>query len=289
MRGLDHGLVALSDQRIHFVRAPGRGREPLPLLLTHGWPGSFCEYLAVLDLLSDPAASGDDEADSFTVIAPSLPGFAFSSPPPTEGLNAGAIAELWHRLMTDVLGYSHYVAHGSDLGVGVTARLARAHPEAVLGIHLATPGLPAPPRPWSSAEERHFADIETWAGEEGGYAHMHATKPSTLTAALHDSPVGLAAWIGEKISAWSSTTSNGASRFAQRASARHPHALLGNRHDRLVAAALLDLPSRPRQRTAARRPVAGTNCDEHLRRRTRPISKAATRARRALLHDPVMG
>lgn len=211
--GLDHGLVALGDQQVHFVRVPGRGGDPLPLLLTHGWPGSFCEYLAVLDLLSDPAASGGDEADSFTVIAPSLPRFAFSSPPPTEGLSAGVIAEPWHRLVTELLGHSRYVAHGSDLGAGVTARLARAHPEAVLGIHLATPGLPAPSRPWSSAEERHFAEVEAWAAEEGGYAHMHATKPSTLMAALHDSPAGLAAWIGEKTSAWSSTTSSGASTF----------------------------------------------------------------------------
>jgi pimeloyl-ACP methyl ester carboxylesterase len=213
LRGLDHGLVALGDQRIHFVRVPGLGGDPLPLLLTHGWPGSFCEYLEVLDLLSNPAASGGDPADSFTVIAPSLPGFAFSSPPPAEGLSAGAIAELWHRLMTEVLGHSRYVAHGSDLGAGVTARLARAHPEATLGVHLATPGLPAPPRPWSSAEEGHFAEAEAWAAEEGGYAHMHATKPSTIAAALHDSPIGLAAWIGEKISAWSSMKSDGAPTF----------------------------------------------------------------------------
>jgi pimeloyl-ACP methyl ester carboxylesterase len=210
--GLDHFVADFDAQRIHFVRVPGRGEDPLPLLLTHGWPGSFCEYLGVIDLLSDPAASGGDAADSFTVIAPSLPGFAFSSPP-RAGLSAGDIAELWNRLMTEGLGYSGYVAHGSDLGAGVTARLARAHPEAVLGIHLATPGFPAPPRPWSSAEERHFAEVEAWAAEEGGYAHMHATKPSTLAAALDDSPVGLAAWIGEKVTAWSSTTRDGASTF----------------------------------------------------------------------------
>jgi len=213
LRALDHARVDLDGQLIHFVCVRGRGGDPLPQLLTHGWPGSFCEYLAVFDLLSDPAASGGDAADSFTVIAPSLPGFGFSAPPPSEGLSAGAIAELWNRLMTEVLGYSRYVAHGSDLGAGVTARVARAHPEAVAGIHLATPGLPPPPRPWSDAEEGHFAEVEAWAAEEGGYAHVHATKPSTLAAALADSPAGLAAWIGEKVSAWSSTTSDGQPAF----------------------------------------------------------------------------
>ena len=209
---LDHGLVELDGQRIHFVRAAGRGENPLPLLLTHGWPGSFCEYLAVLDLLTDPGAFGGDAADSFTVIAPSLPGFGFSSPPPG-GLSAGAVAELWNRLMTEALGHQRYAAHGSDLGAGVTARLARAHPEAVIAIHLATPGLPAPPRPWSDAEARHFAEVEAWTAEEGGYAHMQATKPATLAAALTDSPVGLAAWIGEKVSAWSAMASDGQPAF----------------------------------------------------------------------------
>jgi pimeloyl-ACP methyl ester carboxylesterase len=212
---LDHSLVELGGQRIHFVSAPGRGDHSLPLLLTHGWPGSVCEYLAVLDLLSDPVASGGDAADSFTVVAPSLPGFAFSSPPPPEGLSASAIAELWNRLMTEVLGHHRYAAHGSDLGAGVTARLARAHPESVIGIHLATPGLPAPPRPWSAEEERHFAEVDAWVAEEGAYAHMQATKPATLSAALEDSPVGFAAWIGEKVSAWSSMTSEGEPAFGR--------------------------------------------------------------------------
>ncbi|MGA3360404.1 MAG: epoxide hydrolase [Solirubrobacteraceae bacterium] len=192
LRGLDHARVDIDGQLIHFVCVRGRGEDPLPLLLTHGWPGSFCEYLAVFERLGDPAAFGGDAADSFTVIAPSLPGFGFSAPPPSEGLSAGAIAELWNRLMTEVLGHSRYVGHGSDLGASVTARVARAHPEARAGIHLATPGLPPPPRPWSGAEERHFAEIETWAAGEGGYAHVQATKPSTLAAALADSPAGLA-------------------------------------------------------------------------------------------------
>jgi pimeloyl-ACP methyl ester carboxylesterase len=210
---LTHLRANMDGQLVHLVHAPGRGPDPLPLLLTHGWPGSFCEYLDLLPLLTDPEAHGGDSADAFTVVAPSLPGFGFSGPALPGGLTADAVAALWHRLMADGLGYPRYAAHGSDLGAGVTARLARAHPEAVVGIHLATPGLAAPPSPWTSAEETHFAEVEAWTAEQGGYAHQQATKPSTLGAALHDSPAGLAAWIGEKIVAWSSITGDGRPAF----------------------------------------------------------------------------
>jgi pimeloyl-ACP methyl ester carboxylesterase len=212
---LTHLRATIGGQVIHLVHQPGRGPAPLPLLLTHGWPGSFCEYLDLLPLLTDPGAHGGDPADAFTVVVPSLPGFGFSGPPPASGLTADAVAGLWHRLMTEALGYPRYTAHGSDLGAGVTARLARAHPDAVAAIHLATPGLAAPPKPWSPAEEAHFAEVEAWTGEEGGYAHLHSTKPATLGAALYDSPAGLAAWIGEKVTAWSSTTADGQPAFPQ--------------------------------------------------------------------------
>lgn len=210
---LSHQQATVDGQAVHLVHAQGRGRDPLPLLLTHGWPGSFCEYLELLPLLTDPQAHGGDPADAFTVVIPSLPGFGFSAAPPPGGLTADAVAELWHLLMTKGLGYPRYAAHGSDLGAGVTARLARAHPEGVVGIHLATPGLPAPPQPWTPAEKAHFAEVDAWTAEEGGYAHQQSTKPSTLGAALHDSPAGLAAWIGEKIVAWSSTTGEGRPAF----------------------------------------------------------------------------
>src|SRR5258707_5990876 len=117
--------------------------------------------------------------------------------------------------MTEALGYPRYAAHGSDLGAGVTARLARAHPDAVVGIHRAPRGRPAPPLPWTPAEQAYVAEAEAWTAEEGGYAHEQATKPATLGAALHDSPVGLAAWIGEKVVAWSSTTGHGQPAFGR--------------------------------------------------------------------------
>jgi pimeloyl-ACP methyl ester carboxylesterase len=212
---LAHWRAVVDGQVIHLVHEPGRGPAPLPLLLTHGWPGSFCEYLDIMPLLTDPGAHGGDPGDAFTVVAPSLPGFGFSGPVPAGGLTADAVAGLWHRLMGEGLGYRRYVAHGSDLGTGVTARLARAHRGAVAGIHLATPGLAPPPKPWSPAEQAYFAEVDAWTGEEGGYAHVHSTKPATLGAALHDSPAGLAAWIGEKITAWSSTSADGQPAFSR--------------------------------------------------------------------------
>lgn len=213
--GLTHREATVHGQLIHLVHMPGQGLDPLPLLLTHGWPGSFCEFLDLIPLLADPAAHGGDPADAFSVVVPSLPGFGFSAAPPPDGLTAEAVAGLWHRLMTEGLGYPRFAAHGSDLGAGVTAWLARDFPAAVAGIHLATPGLAAPPRPWSPAEERFVAEVAAWTAEEGGYAHEQATKPATLGAALHDSPAGLAAWIGEKVTAWSPVTGEGQPAFGR--------------------------------------------------------------------------
>jgi pimeloyl-ACP methyl ester carboxylesterase len=212
---LTHLAVDVDGQLVHVVTAPGNGPDPLPLVLTHGWPGSFFEYLDLLPLLTDPAAHGGDAADSFTVVIPSLPGFGFSAPPPAGGLVARQVAGLWHQVMTEALGHRRYVAHGSDLGAGVAAWLGRTQPEAVLGLHLATPGLAPPPKPWTAAETAHFAEADGWSAEEGGYAHQQATKPATLGAALGDSPAGLAAWIGEKVVAWSSVNEDGRPAFSR--------------------------------------------------------------------------
>lgn len=212
---LTHLRVDVDGHMVHVVHALGHGPDAMPLVLTHGWPGSFCEYLDLIPLLTDPQAHGADPEDAFTVVVPSLPGFGFSASPPPGGLTAKQVAGLWHRLMADGLGYPRYVAHGSDLGAGVTAWLARAQPGAVAGIHLATPGLAAPPEPWTQAEAEHLAEVKSWSAGEGGYAHEQATKPATLGAALQDSPVGLAAWIGEKVVAWSSTDRRGEPAFGR--------------------------------------------------------------------------
>jgi pimeloyl-ACP methyl ester carboxylesterase len=210
---LAHLRVEVNGVAVHVVHAPGSNAGSVPLLLTHGWPSSFLEYWKLLPLLTDPPPNGGEAANAFSVVAPSLPGFGFSGPPPAGGLTHEQVAELWYRIMTEALGYRRFLAHGSDLGAGVTARLARAHPEAVAAIHLATPGLAAPPQPWSDALSEHFREVEEWSAEEGGYAHMHATKPATIGAALDDSPVALAAWIGEKLTRWSSTAADGRPAF----------------------------------------------------------------------------
>ena len=211
--GLRQLQAEIDGQTLHLVIADGQGPSPLPLLLTHGWPGSFLEYLKALPLLADPAAHGADPADAFTVIVPSLPGYGFSGPPPPAGLTGRQVAALWHALMASGLGYQSYVAHGSDLGAGVTAWLARDHAEAVRAIHVATPGLAPAPAPRTHPEATYAAAVETWTAEEGGYAHEHATKPATLGAALYDSPAGLAAWIAEKVVAWSSALPDGSPAF----------------------------------------------------------------------------
>ncbi len=176
--GLSQLRAELDGQTLHLVHAQGRGPNPLPLLLTNGWPGSFLEFLKVLPPLCDSGAHGEDPADAFTVIVPSLPGFGFSAAPPAPGLTARQVARLWDALLTEGLGYDRYVAHGSDLGAGVTAWLARDQPQAVAAIHLATPGL-APIAPTRTAAEEEFADAVTaWTAEEGGYAHEHPRSPA---------------------------------------------------------------------------------------------------------------
>jgi pimeloyl-ACP methyl ester carboxylesterase len=210
---LTHYRAQVEDQHVHVVRVVGSGPRPLPLLLTHGWPGSFLEYLKLIPLLTDPEAHAADPIDTFTLIIPSLPGFGFSGPPPHQGRTARNVASIWHRLMADGFGYERYAAHGSDLGAGVTGWLARDYPTNVAGIHLATPGLAVPADRRSAAEERFAEAVARWAMEEGGYMHEHATKPATLAAALSDSPAGLAAWIGEKVVAWSSERINGVPAF----------------------------------------------------------------------------
>ncbi len=191
---------------IHFIHERGQGQNPLPIILTHGWPGSFFEMYKLIPLLTDPAGHGGDPADAFDVIVPSLPGFGFSDRPTVRGMANAQTAELWARLMRDVLGYSRFAAAGGDIGSGVTQRLALAHPDLLVGIHLNYIGarFPLPEQPnLSEAEQRYLQAVQQWSLEEGAYSRLHATKPQTLAYSLNDSPVGQAAWIIEKFRTWS--------------------------------------------------------------------------------------
>ena len=198
----------ISDHLIHFVNQPGRGTAPIPLVLTHGWPGSFAEFERIIPMLTDPGAHGADAADAFHVVVPSLPGFAFSPAPRRSGTSSRRVADLWQSLMTG-LGYPRFVAQGGDIGAGVAMWLARDHPDSVAGVHLNY--VPGSFRPWLgagappvTAEEQAFLNrAGAFAAEEGAYAALHATKPQSLALALTDSPVGLASWIAEKFRSWS--------------------------------------------------------------------------------------
>ncbi|GCE07808.1 multidrug MFS transporter [Dictyobacter aurantiacus] len=203
---------------IHFIHERGRGENPLPILLTHGWPGSFFEMFKLIPLLTDPEKHGGDPTDAFDVIVPSLPGFGFSDRPTVRGMATMQTAELWARLMRDVLGYSHFAAAGGDIGSGVTQRLALAHPELLVGIHLTYLSVHAslPEQPNLSEEEQHYLQVvQQWSQEEGAYSALHSTKPQTLAYGLNDSPVGLAAWIIEKFRAWSDCNGEVEQRFSK--------------------------------------------------------------------------
>lgn len=209
MNRMPHFRAVLRGRALHFIHARGEGPRPFPIVLTHGWPSTFLEMARLIPYLTRPAEHGADAEDAFDVIVPSLPGFGFSERlPPGSALDE--ICPMWHELLTDVLGYRTYGAYGGDIGASVTARLAALYPRSVLGIYLTSVTgsaivrhLGHGARPVSEAERAFLDSQARWYDDEGGYAHIQRTKPQTLAFALNDSPVGLCAWITEKLRAWS--------------------------------------------------------------------------------------
>lgn len=201
-------VAQVDEHRIHFIHQKGVGPAPIPLVLTHGWPGSVVEMLKIIPLLTDPAAHGGDAADAFTVIAPSIPGYGFSSKPTKRGTNIFAVADLWAKLMTG-LGYARFGVQGGDWGSWISGATALRHPERVVGLHLNyistrfRPAIGPNDPPLSDEEKEYVARITKWLDAEGGYIAIQGTKPLTLSYALTDSPAGLAAWIVEKFRSWS--------------------------------------------------------------------------------------
>jgi pimeloyl-ACP methyl ester carboxylesterase len=191
---------------LHFIHEPGRGPDPMPLLISHGWPGSVFEFHKIIPMLTDPARFGADPADAFTVVAPSLPGYAFSFRPAQERFGVERIADILARLMSEVLGYQRFAAQGGDWGGFVTSRLGLVHPERLYGIHVNLLAVRRDPKMLANptGEEQVFLEqLNHWLKEETGYQWIQGTKPQTLAFALSDSPVGLAAWIIEKFRPWS--------------------------------------------------------------------------------------
>lgn len=189
---------------IHFLHVRSRHAQALPLLITHGWPGSIVEFHKVIAPLSDPTAFGGSADDAFHVICPSLPGYAFSDKPRQTGWGVEKIATVWDALMRR-LGYQRYVAQGGDWGAAVTTAIGTQNLGACIGIHLNMPTASPTPQALSSPTERDqralaaAAHYQQW---EGGYSKQQATRPQTLGYGLVDSPVGQAAWILEKFRAW---------------------------------------------------------------------------------------
>ena len=199
---------------IHFIYEKGKGPNPIPIILTHGWPDSFLRYKKVIKMLSDPASFGGNLNDSFDVIVPSIPGFGFSSSPEYSGYNNSRVSELWVRLMTEKLGYAKFAAAGGDMGSGVTRYMALNHPELLIGIHLTDIGIirtllmETDESKLSATEITYKRKAQQWIAQEGGYMSIQSTKPQTLAYGLSDSPVGVAAWILEKFRSWSDCKGN---------------------------------------------------------------------------------
>jgi epoxide hydrolase len=195
--------TVIDDQNVHFLHVRSPEPEALPLLITHGWPGSIAEFLDIISPLVDPAAHGGDPADAFHVIAPSIPGFGFSGPTHETGWNTVRVARAWAELMRR-LGYERYGAQGGDTGALISPELGRIDPEHLAGIHVNNL-LTFPSGQLdnlSGADQGRVKLMQRWQNEMSGYASIQSTRPQTLAYALTDSPVGQLAWIVEKFKEW---------------------------------------------------------------------------------------
>lgn len=198
---------------MHFLYIEGKGPNPMPLLLVHGWPDSFFRMTKIIGLLTDPASHGGRAEDAFTVIVPDLPGYGFSDRPTEPGYDPKRMADVLAELMTKTLRYKKYVAHGGDWGSHVVEQLALHHADSLLGIHLtdvpSTHTKVADKLPdLSAAEKAWIVKNKAWQEKEAAYQKIQGTKPETLAYGLNDSPVGLLGWIIEKFHAWSDNDGN---------------------------------------------------------------------------------
>jgi pimeloyl-ACP methyl ester carboxylesterase len=199
--------TTIDGMGVHFIHRRSREPNALPLILVHGWPGSFAEFAKVIGPLTDPVRYGGRAEDAFHVVVPSIPGYGFSDKPRGPGHGRDRTSELFVKLMAR-LGYSRYGAQGGDLGAGITSKMALDDGAHVAGLHLnlcsGEPPDPANPSAGVPAEElARMQERRTfWTDEEQGYSHIQGTRPQTLGYALNDSPVGLAAWIVEKFRLW---------------------------------------------------------------------------------------
>jgi microsomal epoxide hydrolase len=202
----DNFVTEVDGARVHFIHAPSPEPDALPLVVTHGWPGSVVEFMEIIRPLSDPRAHGGDPADAFHVVCPSIPGYAFSGPTRERGWGPRRIAEAWAALMAG-LGYERYGAQGGDWGAMISTQLGLADPDHLVGIHLNMVVAPPPPdldfEHLREDEQVALATYEYYGRVDSGYSKIQGTKPQTIGYALDDSPAGLAGWIVEKFRTWS--------------------------------------------------------------------------------------
>ena len=195
---------------IHFIHEPGIGPDPVPLILSHGWPWTFWDFKKVIGPLSDPGKFGGDPADAFDVIIPSLPGFGFSTPLTTTGINFWRTADLWSKLMRDELGYDHFAAQGGDWGSIISAQLGHKYAEQLIGVHLSlsfpldffVKGLPGEEE-YADDEKQNYHHTQNKMLQASSHVSVQCTDPQTIASALHDSPVGLLSWLVERRRNWS--------------------------------------------------------------------------------------
>jgi len=206
LNGLPQFRTQIDGLGIHFIYVRSKHENALPVILTHGWPGSILEFLQVIGPMVEPTTHGGKADDAFHVVIPSLPGFGFSDKPTEPGWRLPRIASAWAVLMAR-LGYSHYVAQGGDWGAGVTSWMAKQRPSGLAAIHLNLPILfpppPPPPGGYTDAEQQALDHLGKYASDASGYASIQGTRPQTLGYGLADSPVGQAMWIYEKLQGWS--------------------------------------------------------------------------------------
>lgn len=202
INGFSNFRAAVDGIDMHFIYEPGSGANPVPLMISHGWPGSVAEFFEIIEPLAHPERFGGDVADAFTVIAPSLPGFAFSGRPPRP-YGPRKMASVINSLMTDTLGFDSYLAQGGDWGGAVCSWLGFDHAPACSAIHINVLTMRHPDGPQTPGEIAWARQFDADQVMQNGYRTQQATRPQTLSYAMMDSPVGIAAWLVEKFHDWS--------------------------------------------------------------------------------------
>ena len=199
-------IANIDGYEIHFIHVKGKGENCIPLLITHGWPGSFIEMIKLIPLLTD------DKDLSFDLVIPSIIGFGYSSASKVDGCNSEFVADVWQKLMLE-LGYKQFGAQGGDIGSGISTWLSLKYPDNVIGMHLNY--ISSSYKPYLKEGEELTSEVlefqkfvQIWSSKEGAYSNIQSTKPQTLAYGLNDSPIGLCAWIIEKFNAWSDNDGN---------------------------------------------------------------------------------